>query len=200
MIVLKSDSVRCFAAVEIPERIQALLAEIQDAFRPKIKRASWTRQGNFHLTLKFFGEVENRNVDEIGAALQRIAISQNPFSIEIGGIGAFPNLDRPRVLWAGLKQGVVPTEKLANAINLELAELGYPKDTRFHPHFTLVRFKNRVNLKPFINLFKKFETLDGASLTVNKITLVKSELHPSGAVYTPLKTCELNKEKTDNGK
>lgn len=197
---MKPDSIRCFAAIEIPEKIQALLVDVQRAFRPKIERASWTKPRNFHLTLKFFGEVENRNVDEIGAALQRIAISQNPFSIEIGGIGAFPNLDRPRVLWVGLKQGSVPTEKLANAINVELAELGYPKDTRFHPHFTLARFKNRVNLKPFNNLFSKFEALDGTLLIVEKITLVKSELHPSGAVYTPLKICELNKEKANNGK
>ena len=197
---MKSDVIRCFAAIEIPEKIQALLVDVQKAFRPKIERASWTKHGNFHLTLKFLGEVENRNVDEIGAALQRIAISQNPFSIEIGGIGAFPNLERPRVLWVGLKQGAVPTKKLANAINLELAELGYPKDTRFHPHFTLARFKNRVNLKPFINLFTKFEVLDRTSLIVEKITLVKSELHPSGAVYTPLKICEFNKEKADNGK
>lgn len=197
---MKSDAIRCFAAIEIPEKIQALLVDIQKAFRPKIERASWTKHGNFHLTLKFFGEVENRNVDELGTALQRIAISQNPFSIEIGGIGAFPNLERPRVLWVGLKQGSAPTKKLANAINLELAELGYPKDTRFHPHFTLARFKNRVNLKPLINLFTKFEVLDRTSLIVEKVTLVKSELHPSGAVYTPIKICEFNKEKADNGK
>lgn len=197
---MKSDVIRCFAAIEIPEKIQALLVDVQKAFRPKIERASWTKHGNFHLTLKFLGEVENRNVDEISAALQRIAISQNPFSIKIGGIGAFPNLERPRVLWVGLKQGAVPTKKLANAINLELAELGYPKDTRFHPHFTLARFKNRVNLKPLINLFTKFEVLDRTSLIVDKITLVKSELHPSGAVYTPIKICEFNKEKADNGK
>ena len=197
---MKSDAIRCFAAIEIPEKIQALLVDVQKAFRPKIERASWTKHGNFHLTLKFLGEVENRSVDEIGAALQRIAISQNPFSIEIGGIGAFPNLERPRVLWVGLKQGAVPTKKLANAINIELAELDYPKDTRFHPHFTLARFKNRVNLKPIINLFTKFEVLDRTSLIVDKITLVKSELHPSGAVYTPIKICEFNKEKADNGK
>jgi len=197
---MKSDAIRCFAAIEIPEKIQALLVDVQKAFRPKIERASWTKHGNFHLTLKFLGEVENRNVDEIGAALQRIAISQNPFSIEIGGIGAFPNLERPRVLWVGLKQGAVPTKKLANAISLELAELGYPKDTRFHPHFTLARFKNRVNLKPLINLFTNFEVLDRTSLIVEKVTLVKSELQPSGAVYTPIKICEINKEKADNGK
>ncbi|MDE0482523.1 MAG: RNA 2',3'-cyclic phosphodiesterase [Candidatus Poribacteria bacterium] len=197
---MKPDLIRCFAAIEIPERIQALLVEVQNAFRPKIEKASWTKQGNFHFTLKFLGDVEDRNINEISAALQKIAESQTPFSIEIGGIGAFPNLARPRVLWVGLKQGEVPITKLASAVNQELVKFGYSNDTRFHPHLTLARLRNQVNLNSFISIFKKFETIDGALLTVDKITLVKSELHPSGAVYIPLKICEFNKEKADNGK
>ncbi len=197
---MKPDSVRCFVAIEIPERIQALLVEVQDVFRPKIERASWTKTGNLHLTVKFLGDVESLSINEISAALQKIAESQTPFSIEIGGIGAFPNLARPCVLWIGLKRGTPLTEKLALAINHELVKFGFEKDTRFHPHLTLARLRDQVNLNTFISLFKKFETLDGASLTVDKITLVKSELHPSGAVYTPLKICELGKEKVANGK
>lgn len=196
---MKPDLIRCFAAIEIPERIQALLVEVQNVFRPKIKRASWTKQGNFHLTLKFLGDIDDRNISEISEALQRIAESQTPFSIEIGGIGAFPNLARPRVLWVGLRQGTPLTVKLSRVINHEFVKFGFEKDTRFHPHLTLARLKDQVNLKSFISLFKEFETIDGALLTVDKITLVKSELHPSGAVYTPLKICELNKEKANNG-
>lgn len=197
---MKPDSIRCFIAIEIPERIQTKLTEIQKALRPKIGRASWTKVGNFHLTLKFLGDIEHDSINEISASLQKIAESQSPFSIEIGGVGAFPNLARPRVLWIGLKRGAPLTVKLAHAVNHGLVEFGFEKDTRFHPHFTLARLKDQVNLNTFINLFKKFETLDEASLTVDKITLVKSELHPSGAVYTPLKICEFNKEKADNGK
>ena len=187
---MRPDSIRCFVAIEIPEKIQALLAEIQDTFRPKIEKASWTKQGNFHLTLKFLRDVESRTINEINAALQKIAENQTPFSIQIGGIGAFPNLARPRVLWAGLKQGTPLTVKLARAINHEFVKFGFEKDTRFHPHFTLARLKDQVNLNTFTSLFQKFEILDGAPLTVDKITLVKSELYPSGAVYTPLKICK----------
>lgn len=197
---MKPDLIRCFVAIEIPERIQASLAKIQDAFRPKIKRVSWTKVGNFHLTLKFLGEVENHSINEISIALQKIAASQTPFSVEIGGVGAFPNLARPRVLWVGLKQGTPPTVKLARTINHELVNFGFEKDARFHPHLTLARLKDPVNLNTFINLFRKFETLGGASLTVNKIMLVNSELHSSGAVYTPLKIYQLDKEKVANGK
>lgn len=197
---MKPDSVRCFVAVEIPERIQVLLTEVQDAFRSKIGRASWTKVGNFHLTLRFLGDVDNNTVSEICASLQKAAACHKPFTIEIGGIGAFPNLTRPRVLWVGLNRGSEPITALARTINLELVKLNYPNGTRFHPHLTLARLREQVNLNAFTNLFKKFETLDGTSLTVDKISLVKSELYPSGAVYTPLKICELKKEKADNGK
>lgn len=197
---MQPESIRCFVAVEIPESIQDLLAEIQEAFRPKIKRASWTRPRNIHLTLKFLGEVENNSVNQIDASLHRTAGQQKPFSIEIGGVGAFPNLVRPRVLWVGLKRGAAQIKMLAKAINDELCSLGYPNDTRFHPHLTLARLKNQVNLSTYINLFKKFETIEGALLRVDKITLVKSELRLSGAVYTPIQNYQLGREKVENGK
>ncbi len=100
----------------------------------------------------------------------------------------------------GIKTRNTVTVKLSRVINNEFVKFGFEKDTRFHPHLTLARLRNQVNLNSFISIFKKFETIDGALLTVDKITLVKSELHPSGAVYTPLKICEFNKEKADNGK
>ncbi len=197
---MKPDCTRCFVAIEIPESIQTKLTEIQEVFRSRIEGASWTRLGNFHLTLKFLGDVESDSIQEIGTVLQRGAMSHKPFSVEIGGMGAFPNLVRPRVLWVGLKQGAAQTTMLARTVNGELVKLGYPNDTRFHPHFTLARLKNQVNLNSFINLFKKFETIEGTLLTVDKITLVKSELHPSGAVYTPIKIYQLGREKVENGK
>ena len=197
---MQPESIRCFVAVEIPESIQDLLAEIQDAFRPKIKRASWTRHRNIHLTLKFLGEVEQNRISQISEVLHKSAAHHKPFSIEIGGVGAFPNLVRPRVLWVGLKQGAAQMKTLAKAINDELCSLGYPNDTRFHPHLTLTRLKNQVNLSTYIKLFKKFETIEGALLKVDKITLVKSELQPSGAVYTPIQNYQLGREKVENGK
>ena len=192
---MKPDSTRCFVAVEIPNRIQAKLIEIQKTFCPKIDRASWTKEGNIHLTLKFLGEVNNSRIHDITISLNKAAMEYKPFSIEFGGIGIFPNLTRPRILWIGLKHGSKLVSKLADTINREMVKLGFPKDTRFHPHLTLARIKNRVNLNPIICLFKEFETLDGTSLTVNKISLVKSELHRKGAVYTPLTVCKLNKER-----
>ena len=198
---MKSDSIRCFVAVEVPDSIQDKLVKLQDNFRSNIDNASWIKRGNFHITLKFLGEVDNRRVDEICASLDNVAKNKKPFSIEIGGVGTFPNLVRPHVLWVGLKQGAVPTTLLANAINRELVEIGFPEDTRFHPHFTLARLKRQTNLKSFTGLFEKFESIEGTLITVNKFTLIRSELYSSGAVYTPIKKyILLDREKVDNGK
>lgn len=196
---MKSDSIRCFVAIEIPDRIQAVLSEVQSEFRQKIQKASWTRNGNFHLTLKFLGDVEKNRIDKINSTIARITANYRPICIEIGSIGTFPNLYRPRVLWVGLTQGADEIRTLANSVIRELAKLGYPSDNRFHPHLTLARLKERVNLKTNTDLFKKFETIAGTLMHVNHITLVRSELHTSGAVYTPLHIYPLGKEKVNNG-
>lgn len=177
---------RCFVAIEIPNRIQEILGQVQVQIRSKIGPASWTKIGNYHITLKFLGDIENHNVDNVRSALEKVAKKNKPYSIEIGGIGAFPNFVRPRVLWVGLKRGAVQTTSLAHTINSELYKINNSKETRFHPHFTLARLKRPINLKPFSRLFENYKTVDGTLHTVDKITLVRSELHPDGAVYTPL--------------
>ncbi len=197
---MKSDSIRCFVAIEIPDRIQVILSEIQAEFHQRIKKASWTRSKNFHLTLKFLGNVEKSSIKEINSTLARITACHESFCINIGGIGTFPNLYRPRVLWVGLIQGANETATLANSINRELEKLGFPNDNRFHPHLTLARLKESVNLKTYTESFKKFETIAGTSMNVNHLTLIKSELRPNGALYTPLHIYPLGREKLNNGK
>ena len=191
---MRPDSIRCFVAIEIPDRIQAILSEVQNEFRQIIKKASWTRSGNFHLTLKFLGDVEGSGINRINTTLTRIAAYYEPFSIDIGGIGTFPNLYRPRVLWVGLTQGENKISTLADTVNHEFDKLGFSLDSRFHPHFTLARLKETVNMQTYTDLFKKFETIAGTLLNVNHLTLVRSELRPSGAVYTPLYNYPLSRE------
>ena len=183
---MRPDSIRCFVAIEIPERIQAILSEVQSAFRPRIQKASWTRRGNFHLTLKFLGDVDENSINDINSTVEEIVENDQPFCIEIGGIGTFPNLYRPRVLWVGLTQGAKETTTLANTIVCELKKFGFSNDRRFHPHFTLARIRENINMKAHTEIFNKFETIAGTMMDVRHISLVRSELHPSGAVYTPL--------------
>jgi 2'-5' RNA ligase len=186
MSTVKGDGVRCFVAIEIPKPVQALLKPVQTHLQSEIPKVSWTKSGNFHLTLKFLGDVYSEAMGAVSEAVQNIAATQTPFSIEFGGIGAFPSLARPRVIWVGIKHGGSIVSHLAKAVNLELKRLGFPTDTRFHPHLTLGRLRSPINLQPLKSALRKYDTIDGATVSVNEITVMQSQLHPNGAIYTPL--------------
>lgn len=190
-----SQRIRCFVAIEIPSTIQDKLAQIQDELRKRIRHASWVNPKNIHVTLKFLGEVEHTQLGTIEAAIQKVAMGHFPFTMRVGGIGAFPNLKRPRVVWCGVKDGSAEISELAKEINLELDRYGFPRDERAaNPHLTIARIKERMDLRPFTDAFQQYEEIDGASMTVEEITLVRSQLQLTGAVYTRLKSCRLNME------
>ena len=187
MDTAKSAVIRCFVAVEIPEPIQALLKPVQTHLQSQIhKGTSWTKPGNFHLTLKFLGDIHPEASNDVSEALQRVTERHPPFSIAFGGIGAFPNLARPRVIWLGIKQGASSVSRLAKAVNFELTDLGFSTDNRFHPHLTLARLRTATNLEPLKNILRKYDTIVGGSMRVNEIALMQSQLHRNGAIYTPL--------------
>ena len=189
---VKGDGVRCFVAIEIPKPVQALLKPVQTCLQSEVRKASWTKSGNFHLTLKFLGDVHSEAMGAVSEAVQNIAATQPPFSIAFGGIGAFPSLARPRVIWVGVKHGAAIVTQFAKVVNLELKSLGFPADTRFHPHLTLGRLRSPVNLQPLKSVLCEYDTIDGATVSVNEITVMQSQLHPNGAIYTPLNVCHFS--------
>lgn len=189
MSTSNSDSVRCFVAIEISQPVQALLKPVQTHLQSEIRKAAWTKLGNFHLTLKFLGDVPVEAIDAVGEAVRNLAAPQAPFSLVFGGIGAFPTLNRPRVIWIGVKHGAETVTHLAKAVNRELKPLGFPIDNRFHPHLTLGRLRMPMNLQPLKNVLRKYDTIDGATVNVTEITFMQSQLQPNGAIYTPLNVC-----------
>ena len=192
MSTKKANGVRCFVAIEIPQPVQELLKPLQTHLQSEIHKASWTKVGNFHLTLKFLGDVRSEAIDAVGKAVQSVARTQVPFSIEFGGIGAFPTLARPQVIWIGLKHGAAPVSRLVKAVNFELEHLGFPTDNRFHPHLTLGRIKAPINLQSLKSVLRKYDAIDDAVVNVNGITIMQSQLHSNGAIYTPLEVCRFS--------
>ena len=186
--------IRCFVAIEIPVHVQRVFEKIQNELRTEIGKASWTKIGNFHLTLKFLGDVKKDSISDLCNAIDKVAIKQKPFSMEFGGIGTFPNLTRPRVIWIGLKQGGKITTRLSQYINNALFQWNVKSDARFHPHVTLARLKHHADLRGYTDLFEEYQTIQHTSMTVNEITLVKSELHTNEAIYTPISRFHLGRE------
>ena len=184
-----AQSIRCFVAIEIPEPIQNRLVRIQDMLRNQIEKASWVKPGNIHLTLKFLGDINPENLEPIGKAIEEVANRHYSFSLHIGGIGAFPNLVRPRVLWAGVSVGAEHVSALAQGINLALSGHGFPTETKkFNPHLTIGRLREKVNLKPYANQYRQYDNINGAEMTVGAISLIRSQLDSRGAIYSTLQS------------
>jgi 2'-5' RNA ligase len=182
--------IRAFIAVELPDDVRAALGEVQD----RLKRAhvgvkvSWTKLANIHLTLQFLGYVPEEKIAVISAALAAVAGNHAPFSVPVGGVGGFPDVNRPRVLWVGCHDTAGKLTALAGAVRA----CGFATAEReFAAHLTLGRIKWP---RPDAALTKVVDSLrDGACgiLPVTEIHLFQSQLQPQGSVYTKLSSHQL---------
>lgn len=194
---MNQEQIRCFVAIEIPETIQTLLTSAQEELRKFVRGVSWVKRENIHLTLRFLGDVTPNQISVIKYSIEQVTDTRSPFSMELGGIGAFPNLSRPRIIWAGVKIGADEVVAIAREIDLRLSRRGYERDGKpFRPHLTLARLKSRTNLKPLIDVFQQYDTISGARMMVKQVRIVQSQLRRGGAVYTPLETCCFNSRST----
>jgi RNA 2',3'-cyclic 3'-phosphodiesterase len=177
---------RIFIAIELTEEIRSALAALQDDLRRAHADVSWTKPDNQHLTLKFLGEVEEQRIKQIAHACQAAVIGVSPFIVSIKDTGAFPNLKQPRVLWAGLAEGITELRELHTRLDEQLSALGFEKEGRaFKPHLTLGRVKSAKNTAALVSHLTAYR-LPSLSFTACEIVVVRSQLHPDGSIYTPL--------------
>jgi len=182
---------RTFIAVEIPIHIQEIIQQETAVLRKEIGSSivRWIPPQNIHLTLKFLGDVSAANIGILTEMLRAEADSCPPFEIHISGLGSFPNSKRPRVLFIGI-QAPAELEALQRGIESGAAKLGYESEERgFSPHLTLGRVR-QSNLASDQQRIRK--ALEGAKIDslgtarVDSVHLYKSDLKPSGSVYTKL--------------
>lgn len=169
---------RLFIAVSIPESVRENLARVGTA--ANARGAKWVRPENYHLTLAFLGEVEERRaIDAEEAAFAATEGYEEPFRLVAQGLGAFPNEERTKVLWAGLTGDVPALIEMQTNLTAELRRAGFAlEEKRFRPHITLARFRIPQPMPerlPRLQVFGEWE--------VTELQLVESHLHPSGARY-----------------
>lgn len=178
---------RTFVAVAVPERIRDAVAAATDDLRRCGARVRWVNSDSLHFTLKFLGEVDAEELEAVDGALRRAARQASPTEVRVGGLGAFPNLRRPRVIWAGVEAEDPELERLHARIEGGLAELGFPPEDRaFRPHVTLGRVKSSRGLRPLTEAIEENANLDFGKFQVREMVLYESRLGPTGARYTPL--------------
>jgi 2'-5' RNA ligase len=190
------EQIRSFIAIELPPEVKvglsSLLEQLQGGGYPFVK---WVEPKAIHLTLKFLGNIASDRIGEITAAIKEAAQGTSPFAVEISGLGAFPSWQRTQVVWVGIKGEVNKLADLQKGINAALRPLGFPPELRpFAPHLTLARVRERTKawqrqeLGDWL-LTVKFDSC--FNFKVDAISLIKSELTPKGAIYTPLTRIEL---------
>lgn len=177
---------RCFIAIEIPETIKKSITDIIDTLKKSGSDIKWVPNENIHITLQFLGETEESLIPDIKGALCKILAPYSPFYIKIADVGCFPSGRRPRVIWVGMEE----SRSLINLyrdISSGMVKFGYQKEERgFTPHVTIGRVKSNRNLGELLRRLEEFTVKDYQDFEVQNITLMKSELKPSGAKYYSL--------------
>jgi len=145
-----------------------------------------------HLTLKFLGNVDARELGGIDEALQRVAGAAKPARGRLCDIGSFPHMSRPRVLWVGVREGAQQLIDLAAATDAAMNEVGFARERRpFHPHVTLGRVRGARGLNQLRDAVEQREGFDAGEFPLDEIKLYESELGRGGARYTVLGTHRL---------
>jgi len=194
--------IRAFLAVELSQELQAGLATVQQELKHRIEpelkrdmRISWTQPASIHLTLKFLGDMDEQVIDPLLIVVEQAIGSQIAVNVPLERLGAFPRPQSPRVLWVGpLENWDRGTEakriaEIHGAIEQACKGLGFRRETKpFSPHLTLARI--RVGERQVGATLAKGGVLDRplslGSLAVESVVLMKSELKPTGSVYTKL--------------
>jgi len=186
------ERLRLFIALELPTQVKDRLLELQGRLKACGADVRWTRPEGIHLTLKFLGDTDPSAVDSLAEGLGRAASESPCFTLEASGAGAFPNLRRPRVLWAGVKGDLDALGALQGRVEREAASLGYEPEKRgFSPHLTLGRVRSPKNQQRLIDALAKEAYVELGRIEADRLILFQSELRPSGAVYTALRVLSL---------
>lgn len=188
-------SLRLFIAINLPDGTRESLAQLQGQLKHFCPTAKWVEPQNLHLTLKFLGTVEQEKIIRISSVIGAVAKTQASFDIQLGGTGAFPRMNDPRIIWIGLKQGTPEIVRMAAELQTRLAIEGFPADPRgFSPHLTVARLKDRAPIQ-LVEALKAVENwLDVSPISVYEICLMSSELSRRGPRYDVVEAYQLSRD------
>lgn len=197
--------IRTFIAVEVNDEIRPAISRRQDEVKDRLShdlrklapdaRLQWTHPESIHLTLKFLGEIDESQIERICAALNEVADAASPLSLEIGGLGAFPDARAPRVLWLGLAdpagspQQIARLTHAAGDLDRALRSFGFESESKtYSPHLTLARIKagSREVGRALTDSGALMHSESIGILRIDGLSLMRSDLKPSGSVYTRL--------------
>ena len=187
-----TEPIRTFVAIELTDVLHHALSDAQAQFkRDRAARSvRWVAPENIHITLKFLGDVDADRMPALQRALTDACAGSAPFTLTIGGAGAFPNPRHPNVVWIGARGQTEIAAQLAQKIDEACFALGFPREERpFSPHLTLGRVKRDTlpSERQLVGgMIEHAQIGDLGNLRVERVSVMMSEVKPGGSVYTRL--------------
>jgi 2'-5' RNA ligase len=181
------DSARLFLALPLDDAVIDALEQVSQRLMRVVPKARWCGRDALHLTLRFFGTLPLGQVAGIDTAVCTATAGWQPSDYAVRGVGGFPRLESPRVLWAGVGDGAARIIELAEALNIALADAGFGLEERaFVPHITLARFTRwpRLGLEALEDALPGLATHEFGVTASETLVLYASELTPRGPIYT----------------
>ena len=186
-------NVRTFIAVEVSAEVRIRAGRLIAQLEAAGANVRWVKPEHLHLTLKFLGDVDLRDVPEVCAAMARATADVPPFTLRLAGAGAFPNATNPRTVWIGSDVGIDEMSVLHERLEAELGSLGFRREhRRFRPHLTIGRVRNADRGMQALGaaLAENRGFLAGV-IDVDEVVVFSSELMRSGPIYEPLASAPL---------
>jgi len=184
--------IRTFIAIELPAKLKQAADKLIVQLKMENSEIRWVRAANLHFTLRFLGDIEQNLVAELADRINTNLAELKPFPLRLSGLGCFPNIKRPRVIWLGGDGDLETLNKLAHQVESACLEGGFSKaDKPFSAHLTIGRIKDPHGLESFIDYLSgiKFESDE---FEVNEVVVFKSDLSPRGPTYTALAKIKLD--------
>jgi 2'-5' RNA ligase len=185
-MIADSESWRVFCAIEFPPKVAERAIEHIKLLREAYPRtqASWIRDGNFHLTLKFIGEIPRPDVDKLSEAARRAVAGLSAFNLVVSGAGSFPKSGPAKVLWLGIEDHSGQLNILHERLEREGALEGFAKEERtFHPHLTIARLRKITGARELAAAHRECGFHPVKAL-ISELVVIRSELSSAGSKYT----------------
>lgn len=187
-----SENIRCFIAIPLAQEIKEELANIQEKLKKSDAQVKWVSPDSIHITLKFLGDLPRIRLSSISKVIKEVAHKKTWFEMSLSSPGAFPSPGKPRVVWVGIKDGQEELKELAEKLDLKLRSIGLPGEEReFVPHLTLGRIKNLDNRDKLVEIIHSIKAVSTEKIQVTKINLMKSQLTPTGPIYSVISTAHM---------
>lgn len=181
---------RLFVAIALSDPVRSALDKFQTRMRGECDSVRWIPSHQLHLTVKFLGDVPDREVNGVSEALKRATASAAPFEMGVSGCGCFPERGPVRIVWAGTVEETGAMKNCARQVDTELERAGFPRERRpFSPHITMGRVRDDRSGGRLRSAIEG-SSLEGGVDSIGSLTLMSSVLSPKGPTYTAV--CKVN--------